>query len=103
MDIYQYLPKSAEDYINCVRSLAALLHKAMDETESTQFVSENDRTRALQRLAEGVETVACLRGDSGVFSAGRPADLIEYQREMYQIEDDLRSRLLSLGYVYAQQ
>jgi len=98
MDIYQYLPTDAESYINCVRMLAALIHKAMDEFEKTDFASVVDRSRSLQRLAASVETVACLRGDSGIFYASRPHNLIRYQADMYYIEDMLRARLMALGY-----
>lgn len=73
MDIYQYLPPDAEDYINCVRKLAALLCKVMDESEKTEFVSEDDKFKALQRLADDVETVACLRGDRVYFMLTAPA------------------------------
>jgi hypothetical protein len=103
MDMYQYLPADAMDYVNCVRTLAALIYKAQDEVEKTEFVSDDEKSRALQRLADSVETIACLRGDSGIFYSGRPTNLVEYQEEMYQIEDTLRSRLISLGYTYPKQ
>lgn len=103
MNISKYLPKDAESYITCVRMLAAIVNEAMDEAERMQFVSPMDRSRSLQRLADGVETLACLRGDSGIFYSSRPHNVVEYQNEMYQIENILRTRLISLGYTYPQQ
>jgi hypothetical protein len=75
----------------------------MDNAEETGFVSDGAKTKSLQRLAEAVETVACLRGDSGLFERGRPDNLSLYQKEMYQTEDMLRARLLQLGYSYPQR
>lgn len=100
MDIDNYLPQDAQSYIVCVRQLAALTNKAMNEFKNNTYTSEGERNKSLHRLADAVETISCLRGDSGLFYAGRPKGLIEYQKEMYQIEGVLRTRLLSLGYVY---
>lgn len=100
MNIDDYSPKNSNEYITCFRQLAALISKAMIQAETTAFVSENDKKRSLQRLAEAVETIACLRGDSGLFGDGRPENLAEFQKEMYQIEDALRTRLIGLGYKY---
>lgn len=103
MDISKYLPKDAEEYISSMRVLAAIIYEAMNETERTQFVSAADKAKSLQRLADGVETIACLRGDSGIFYSARPHNLAEHQQEMYEIENTLRTRLVSLGYTYPQQ
>ncbi len=100
MDVYKYLPGDAENYIQCFRMLAALIYTAMDEVEKTRDSSEEDKARQLQRVADGVETIACLRGDSGLFYAARPRNLTLYQNEMYQIENLLRTRLVALGYSY---
>lgn len=100
MDVNEYLPKTSDEYINCFKRLAALVNKAMDEVGKTEFISGEDKSCALKRIADGVETVACLRGDSGIFYAGRPEGISEYQKEMYRIEYALRDRLLSLGYTY---
>ncbi len=99
MELKKYLPDSALDYIDCFRKLAAITDAALDYVENkVDWVSEQDKNKSLARIAESVETIASLRGDSGVFYDSRPKDLIEYQKEMYATEDQLHARLLSLGY-----
>jgi hypothetical protein len=101
MDLKTYLPRSAAEYIDCFHRLAALTNSALDYVENKiDWVSASDRNRSLTRVAESVETIASLRGDSGAFYDSRPEDLAKYQNEMYAIEDQLRARLLSLGYKY---
>lgn len=101
MELKSYLPKSAEDYINCFRSLAALTSAILEYIENkTDWVSNDDRDNTLGRVAESVETISSLRGDNGAYHGSRPDDLIEYQKEMYAIEEQLRTRLVNLGYVY---
>ncbi|HVX23752.1 MAG TPA: hypothetical protein VG992_00155 [Candidatus Saccharimonadales bacterium] len=89
-------PQTAEEYMILVRQLAAITSKAMDYIESHPPIE----ARALERIAQNVETIACLRGDSGIYETTRPAGLADYQKELYAIEDQLRSRLLGLGYTY---
>ncbi len=91
-----YLPKSATEYITCFRQLAAISENAMD------YVASNlpAEPKSLERLAESVETIAGLRGDSGIYQGSRPDGLVEYQKEMYATENYLRERLLGLGYKY---
>lgn len=101
MDLDKYLPASPEEYMHAFRATAALINKAMAAAEDTEFVSDTDKSKSLQRIAEGVETIACLRGDSGLFDQGRPNNLIAYQKEMYHIENMLRARLLKFGYTYS--
>lgn len=101
MELKKFLPNSAADYIDCFRKLAALTNSALDFAENKdKWVSEQDKEKTLARIAGSVETIASLRGDSGAYYDSRPQGLIEYQKEMYAIEDQLRSRLLSLGYKY---
>jgi len=101
MELKKYLPTSAAEYIDCFRKLAALTDSALNYVENkVDWVSERDKNKSLARIAESVETIASLRGDSGVFYSSRPEGLTEYQKEMYAIEDQLRARLLSLGYKY---
>jgi hypothetical protein len=90
-------PKTAEDYIKIVRQLAAITNTAMDYLEKNSPIMLS----SLDRIAQNVETVACLRGDSGIYQDTRPDGLAEYQKEMYAIEDLLRARLISLGYKYS--
>jgi hypothetical protein len=101
MELKKYLPTNATDYIDCFRKLAALINSALDFVENKDsWTSEQDKNKTLTRIAESVETIASLRGDSGVYYDTRPKGLVEYQKEMYEIEDRLRTRLLSLGYQY---
>lgn len=96
-----YLPTSAHEYIGCFRKLAALTGKAMDVAKQrTDWVSDEDKQKTLGRLAEAVETLSSLRGDSAIYSTLRPEGLTLYQKEMYSTEDALRNQLLELGYQY---
>jgi len=90
------LPQTAEKYIELVRQLAAITDKAMDYVEKSTYIEP----KSLDRIAQNVETIASLRGDSGIYDSTRPEGLSEYQKEMYGIEDTLRARLISLGYKY---
>lgn len=99
MELNKYLPSSATDYIDCFRKLAALTDSAMDYAENKDdWVSEQDKSKTLARLAESVETLSSLRGDTHAYYDSRPEGLLEYQKEMYAIEDQLRARLVGLGY-----
>ncbi len=101
MDLKLYLPDSPLDYIDCFRKLAAITDSAMDYIENkVDWVSTDDRNKSLSRAAEAIETISSLRGDAGAFYDSRPEGLIEHQKEMYSTEDQLRARLLSLGYKY---
>ena len=101
MELKNYLPNTATEYINTFRALAALVNSAMDYVNNkTDFLSEDDRNKTLERIAESVETISSLRGDNGAYYDARPDGLMEYQKEMYTIEDQLRTRLVDLGYKY---
>jgi len=89
-------PKTAEEYIKLVRQLGAITNKAMDYLENNSSI----QLSSLDRIAQNVETIACLRGDSGIYENTRPEGLVEFQKEMYAIEDQLRARLIKLGYKY---
>jgi len=95
MDIQQ-LPQDTNEYMILFRQLAAITDNAMD------FISNNPSIQlsSLDRIAQNVETIASLRGDSGIYHGSRTQGLNEYQSEMYRTEDQLRARLLSLGYQY---
>lgn len=91
------LPKTADEYILCFRQLTAIIVKAMDHVEANPPVY----LATLDRIAHNVETIACLRGDSGIYQDSRPPQLGElYQKEMYDTEYALRERLIAMGYVY---
>lgn len=94
------IPETAEQYINLVRMLGAMIEYSLAELQNKEFVSEEDRFSTLARVAEVVETISSLRGDSSLFDNLRPSGLIEYQKEMYAIEDSARAKLVSLGYKY---
>lgn len=94
------LPETTEEYIALVRTLGAMVDAAMDEFAHKEFVSDEDRDKALSRAAEVVETISSLRGDSGLFLNLRPEGLITFQKEMYAIEDAARAKLVKLGYRY---
>lgn len=101
MDLRKYLPENASDYIECFRKLAALTDSALNHAEHRgDWTSAIDKHNSLSRIAESVETLASLRGDSGEFYDARPDGLVAYQKEMYATEAYLRSRLVSLGYKY---
>ncbi|MEO8863130.1 MAG: hypothetical protein ABI354_02295 [Candidatus Saccharimonadales bacterium] len=101
MELNKYLPGSPAAYIDCFRQLAAITNTALDYIENNAGrTSEQDKNKSLGRVAESVETISSLRGDSGVYYDSRPDGLIEYQKEMYAIEDYLRERLVGLGYKY---
>ena len=70
---HEFLPKTAVEYITLVRQLGALIELGMDDVEANS-VSPEDRARSLQRVAEAVETVSVLRGDSRILDAGRPGE-----------------------------
>ena len=89
-------PYNVDEYIRLVRQLAAITDKAMDEIRSNDVI----QLASLDRIAQNLETIACLRGDSGIYQSTRPEGLSEYQTEMYKIEDYLRARLVGLGYKY---
>jgi len=90
------LLQTAQQYILLFRQLAAITDTAMDHIENNPptYLS------SLDRVAQSVETIANLRGDSGAFEDSRPAGLVEFQHEMNDTENKLRNRLLSLGYTY---
>ena len=94
---------TANEYINCFRQLAAIINQAMDIAATYTWDDEELKQRTLSRIAESVETIASLRGDSGIFHAARPEGLLDFQSEMYRTEDTLRARLLGLGYRYPQR
>jgi hypothetical protein len=94
------IPETAEQYIDLVRTLGAMAEYSLAELQNKEFVSYKDRFSALARAAEVVETISSLRGDSSLFDKLRPTGLIEYQKEMYAIEDSARAKLVSLGYKY---
>lgn len=96
-------PQTAEEYIFVVRTLGSMIDVSLNEMASKQFMSENEKTKELARAAEVVETISSLRGDSGLFRDMRPDGLIEYQKEMYAIEDAVRAKLVGLGYKYPQR
>lgn len=87
-------PQTATDYITLFRQLAAITNKAMDYLENNKPI----QVASLERIAQNVETLASLRGDSSIYNATRPEGLVEHQKEMYAIEDQLRNRLINLGY-----
>lgn len=89
-------PQTAQDYITLVKQLAAITSHAMDYLERNKPIS----LASLDRIAQNVGTVASLRGDSGIYEDTRPIGLSDYQKEMYLIEDQLRARLIGLGYQY---
>ena len=89
-------PHDALGYINLVRQLAAVTNRAMDYLESNRPIP----LASLDNIAQNVETIAGLRGDSSIYELTRPEGLAEYQKEMHAIEDALRSRLIGLGYKY---
>lgn len=68
----------------------------MDRIESRDIESRS----TLDRIAHNIETIAGLRGDSDIYQDTRPTGLTVYQKEMYDLEDSLRSRLMTLGYQY---
>lgn len=89
-------PQTAEEYIVLVRQLAAITYDAIEYLENNRPIA----LASLDRIAQNVETIACLRGDSGIYYGTRPEGISAYQGEMYAIEDGLRKRLLRLGYTY---
>lgn len=91
-------PKTKEDYIQCVRWLAGMLSESLQEVLANTSDAHN-RERALQNIASGVQTIANLRGDNG-WDAIRPEGLVEYQKEMYRLENELRAQLEAAGYTY---
>ncbi|MDB5185169.1 MAG: hypothetical protein JWN38_977 [Candidatus Saccharibacteria bacterium] len=89
-------PQTIDEYMTCFRQLAAITAAAMDFVERTPPITLS----ALDRIAQNVETLASLRGDSGIYDTTRPPGLTSYQSELYATENVLRARLLGLGYSY---
>jgi hypothetical protein len=92
------IPTTAEEYINLVRVLGAMTDAGLKKILASP--EDPDRASALERAAEAVETISSLRGDSDLFESIRPEGLVEYQKEMYAIEDALRAQLIQAGYSY---
>lgn len=99
MEFKKYLPNTATEYINFMRTFAALTEAALNYVENkNDWVSKEDREKSLATIAENVGTIASFRGDHAAYYQARPEGLIEFQKEMYSIEDSLRNRLFELGY-----
>ncbi len=96
----EFAPKTAIEYLTCFRQIAAMVERAMDHVEEHGYGSPEERLRALSNLAEGLEILASLRGDDGVFGSARPAGLEKFQVGMYKIENQLRQRLRGMGYAF---
>lgn len=96
----EYAPRTATEYLTCFRQIAAMVERAMDHVEKHEYGSPEERLRALNNLAEGVEILASLRGDSGLFGNTRPPGLEKFQIGMYKIENQLRQRLRGMGYTF---
>ena len=91
---------TAEQYIALFRGVAAIVDTALNHVATDNAA---DKLHLLDRVAEGVEFVASLRGDSGAFESTRPSGLSEYQQEMYATENQLRDKLIAQGYKYLQR
>lgn len=97
----KFLPKTYDEYVDAFRVLAALADAALDHIEKSAFTSNDERAKVLCRAAELVESVATIRGDSGLLYDIRPSTPEKsFQSEMYATEDYLRDRLVDLGYKY---
>lgn len=90
------LPQTVSEYMACFSQLAAIAGDAMDWIEAHPPVTRG----SLDRISQNVETLASMRGDSGIYQNSRPEGLMVYQKEMYRIENSLRDRLVGLGYEY---
>lgn len=103
-ELKNYLPKTSEEYMGLVRQLGAIASDAMDYVEAHPSVSAQDRAMSLTRIADVVETIGALRGDTLIFENARAEGLESFQKEMYRIEDATRYRLVEkLGYRYPTQ
>jgi hypothetical protein len=91
-------PQTTDEYMSVFRQVAGIVNAALDFIQSQQ--GGELPGQGLHRAAEGVEFIASLRGDSGIFESTRPEGLSDFQSEMYATEDALRKRLLELGYKY---
>jgi hypothetical protein len=89
-------PPTSLAYITLFRQLAGITNMAMDYVEHSRPIYLD----SLDRIAQNIETLAGLRGDSSIYDNSRPQGLTDYQKEMYAIENQLRTRLLALGYTY---
>lgn len=100
MNFKENLPQTADEYILCFRKLAAITSEAMDYVEANKPI----HLASLDRIAQNVETLSCLRGDSGIYRSSRPQGLSNlYQTEMYETEYSLKERLKSIGYNFPPQ
>lgn len=93
-------PQSAQEYITLFRNVAGIVDSALNNLRAS---GETGHMSGIDRAAEGVEFIASLRGDSGIFQDTRPEGLVEFQREMSATEDYLRGKLLELGYTYPER
>lgn len=100
VELKNYLPKTSEEYIGLVRQLGAIASDAMDYVEAHADLSPEARQVSLQRIADVVETIGALRGDTLIFENTRTEGLENFQKEMYRIEDATRYRLVGMGYQY---
>ena len=97
-----YIPTTADEYIDIFRALAALTNHTFDYLENTQGASTEDFQQSVNSAAHMVESLALMRGERGALLEGiRPSFVdTDYQSEMYKVEDYFRYRLTRLGYAY---
>jgi len=84
-------PQTAQEYMTMFRSLAATIEKAIDYAEQHQT-----NEWSLKLLNANIDTIACLRGDSGMFYEARPEGLEAFQKEMYATESRLAKRVSAI-------
>ncbi len=81
-------PETAEEYMAVARSLTALM---LLESHAIEKALRNDEVHTVLQRLPGmisiVNTIGYLRGQDGFFLNERPAGIIDFQKELYALED----------------
>lgn len=85
------LPTTADEYMQCVRTLSALVDAELTKTEQS---NAEQMLYRLPRIISMVNTIGHLRGQDNFFLDDRPSDVLPlFQKDLYALEDSMEGRL----------